>query len=122
LADFESELLSFPSGRYDDQVDAFMLFLDWFSQNEPVNKHQITGQRALLDQNPLLAPSINKNRFPYLDPLNHVRIELLKRHRAGDADAGVVQAIHATINGIAPDRATAASLVSSRGWLSLRPW
>ena len=35
LADFESELLSFPSGRYDDQVDAFMLFLDWFSENEP---------------------------------------------------------------------------------------
>jgi len=35
LAEFESELLSFPSGRYDDQVDAFMLFLDWFSQNEP---------------------------------------------------------------------------------------
>ena len=35
LADFESELLSFPSGRYDDQVDAFMLFLDWLSQNEP---------------------------------------------------------------------------------------
>jgi predicted phage terminase large subunit-like protein len=35
LADFESELLSFPSGRYDDQVDAFMLLLDWFSQNEP---------------------------------------------------------------------------------------
>jgi phosphoenolpyruvate carboxylase len=36
----------------------------------------ITGQRALLDQNPLLARSINKNRFPYLDPLNHVQIEL----------------------------------------------
>ena len=35
LADFESELLSFPSGRYDDQVDAFMLSLDWFSENEP---------------------------------------------------------------------------------------
>ena len=35
LAGFESELLSFPSGRYDDQVDAFMLFLDWFSENEP---------------------------------------------------------------------------------------
>jgi predicted phage terminase large subunit-like protein len=34
LADFESELLSFPNGRYDDQVDAFMLFLDWFSNNE----------------------------------------------------------------------------------------
>jgi phosphoenolpyruvate carboxylase len=60
----------------------------------------ITGQQALLDQNPLLARSI-KNRFPYLDPLNHVQIELLKRHRAGDADERVVQAIHLTINGIA---------------------
>ena len=35
LADFESELLAFPYGRHDDQVDAFMLFLDWFSENEP---------------------------------------------------------------------------------------
>jgi predicted phage terminase large subunit-like protein len=35
LADFESELMSFPNSRYDDQVDALMLFLDWFSQNEP---------------------------------------------------------------------------------------
>jgi phosphoenolpyruvate carboxylase len=60
----------------------------------------ITGQQALLDQNPLLARSI-KNRFPYLDPLNHVQIELLRRHRAGDTDERVVQAIHLTINGIA---------------------
>jgi len=60
----------------------------------------ITGQQALLDQNPLLARSI-KNRFPYLDPLNHVQIELLKRHRAGKTDERVVQAIHLTINGIA---------------------
>jgi predicted phage terminase large subunit-like protein len=34
LADFESELLAFPHGRYDDQVDALLLFLDWFSDNE----------------------------------------------------------------------------------------
>ena len=34
LADFESELLAFPYGRYDDQVDALLLFLDWFAQNE----------------------------------------------------------------------------------------
>jgi phosphoenolpyruvate carboxylase len=60
----------------------------------------VTGQQALLDQNPLLARSI-RNRFPYLDPLNHVQVELLKRHRAGDTDARVVQAIHLTINGIA---------------------
>jgi phosphoenolpyruvate carboxylase len=60
----------------------------------------ITGQQALLEQNSLLARSI-KNRFPYLDPLNHIQIELLKRHRAGDTDERVVQAIHLTINGIA---------------------
>ena len=34
LADFESELLAFPNGRYDDQVDALLLFLDWFSTAE----------------------------------------------------------------------------------------
>jgi predicted phage terminase large subunit-like protein len=34
LADFENELLAFPSGRYDDQVDALLLCLDWFSKNE----------------------------------------------------------------------------------------
>jgi phosphoenolpyruvate carboxylase len=60
----------------------------------------ITGQQALLDGNPLLARSI-RNRFPYLDPLNHLQIELLKRHRAGDADERVVEGIHLSINGIA---------------------
>jgi predicted phage terminase large subunit-like protein len=34
LADFEGELLAFPYGRYDDQVDALLLFLDWFAQHE----------------------------------------------------------------------------------------
>ena len=60
----------------------------------------ITRQQTLLQSNPLLARSI-RNRFPYIDPLNHVQIELLKRHRAGDADPGVVQGIHLSINGIA---------------------
>jgi phosphoenolpyruvate carboxylase len=60
----------------------------------------ITEQQTLLDRNPLLARSI-RNRFPYLDPLNHLQIELLKRHRAGDADDKVVEGIHLTINGVA---------------------
>jgi phosphoenolpyruvate carboxylase len=61
---------------------------------------QIMGQGMLLERNPLLVRSI-QNRFPYLDPLNHVQIELLKRYRAGDADPRLVQGIHLTINGIA---------------------
>ena len=60
----------------------------------------ISGQEKLLDGNPLLARSI-RNRFPYLDPLNHLQIELLKRHRAGDRDERVVEGIHLSINGIA---------------------
>jgi predicted phage terminase large subunit-like protein len=34
LAEFEKELLAFPHGRYDDQVDALLLSLDWLSENE----------------------------------------------------------------------------------------
>jgi phosphoenolpyruvate carboxylase len=60
----------------------------------------VTGQKALLETNPLLARSI-RHRFPYLDPLNHLQVELLKRHRAGDADERVLRGIHLTINGIA---------------------
>jgi len=60
----------------------------------------ITGQKSLLESNPLLARSI-RNRFPYIDPLNHIQIELLRRHRSGDAHANVVEGIHLSINGIA---------------------
>jgi phosphoenolpyruvate carboxylase len=60
----------------------------------------ITGQSELLDGNPLLKRSI-RNRFPYLDPLNHIQIELLRRHRAGETDERVQRGIHLTINGVA---------------------
>jgi len=60
----------------------------------------IMEQNMLLASNPLLGRSI-RNRFPYLDPLNHVQIELLKRYRAGDASESTVRDIHRTINGIA---------------------
>lgn len=60
----------------------------------------ITGQVKLLETNPLLARSI-RNRFPYLDPLNHLQIELLKRHRMGETDERTKRVIHLTINGIA---------------------
>ncbi|HUH83515.1 MAG TPA: phosphoenolpyruvate carboxylase [Stellaceae bacterium] len=60
----------------------------------------ITEQKAVLEHNPLLARSI-RNRFPYIDALNHIQIELLERHRAGASEERVVQGIHLTINGIA---------------------
>jgi phosphoenolpyruvate carboxylase len=60
----------------------------------------ILGQQALLESNPALARTI-RDRSPYIDPLNHVQLELLKRHRAGDTDERIVNAIHLTINGIA---------------------
>ncbi|MDE2600195.1 MAG: phosphoenolpyruvate carboxylase [Rhodocyclaceae bacterium] len=61
---------------------------------------EIAGQKALLESNPLLARSI-RNRFPYLDPLNHLQIELLERHRTGETDERTKRIIHLTINGIA---------------------
>jgi phosphoenolpyruvate carboxylase len=60
----------------------------------------ITGAGEFLADNPTLARSI-RNRFAYLDPLNHVQVELLRRYRAGDQDERTVRAIHLTINGIA---------------------
>ena len=60
----------------------------------------IMGHETLLEGYPLLARSI-RSRFPYLDPLNHMQVELLRRYRAGDADQTVIQGIHLTINGIA---------------------
>jgi len=53
-----------------------------------------------LANNPTLANSI-KSRLPYLDPLNHLQVALIKRHRSGETDVLVKRAIHLTINGIA---------------------
>jgi phosphoenolpyruvate carboxylase len=60
---------------------------------------EIVGAEPLAD-NPTLARSI-RNRFPYLDPLNYVQIELLRRVRAGDSDERTKRALHLTINGLA---------------------
>jgi len=60
----------------------------------------ITGQTALLEKSPDLAAMI-RSRLPYIDPLNHLQIELIRRLRMGDDDAEVREGIHLTINGIA---------------------
>jgi phosphoenolpyruvate carboxylase len=64
----------------------------------------ITGHDQRLNSNPALARSI-AHRFPYLDPLNHLQVELLRRYRQRHADDPAVErlqrGIHLSINGIA---------------------
>ena len=60
----------------------------------------ITGQSNLLSDNADLA-SVLRLRLPYIDPLNHLQIELIRRHRSGEADPAIRDAIHLTVNGIA---------------------
>jgi phosphoenolpyruvate carboxylase len=61
---------------------------------------ETTGQSALLEGTPALARSI-RLRLPYIEPLNQLQIELLRRYRQGDVDERVREGIHLTINGIA---------------------
>jgi phosphoenolpyruvate carboxylase len=70
---------------------------EWHSSIETLL--DIMGHERLLQGNPLLERSI-RNRFPYLDPLNHVQVELLKEHRAQNPDEQVLRGIQLTINGI----------------------
>jgi phosphoenolpyruvate carboxylase len=76
---------------------------EWHRTREALRR--ITGQEQLLRDNPLLARSM-ANRFPYMDPLNHLQIALLTRHRehmarVGEPEETVRRGIHITINGIA---------------------
>ncbi|WP_372785456.1 phosphoenolpyruvate carboxylase [Phenylobacterium sp.] len=94
------------AGRYaglvEDKALADQVFgqikAEWERTNEALLA--ITGQSALLDKNPDLAAAI-RSRLPYIDPLNHLQIELIRRRRRGDADEAVQEGIHLTINGVA---------------------
>jgi phosphoenolpyruvate carboxylase len=78
---------------------------EWQRTNDALTL--ITGEKKRLASNPSLARSI-AHRFPYLDPLNHLQVELMRRYRehaaSGVDDAGserVKRGIHISINGIA---------------------
>jgi phosphoenolpyruvate carboxylase len=60
----------------------------------------ITGQTRILEDKPSLDASI-RLRLPYIEPLNLLQIELLKRHRAGETDARITAGIQLSINAIA---------------------
>ncbi len=61
---------------------------------------RITGDKQRLAHNTALARSI-RHRFPYIDPLHHLQVELVRRWRNGEGDDRVQLGIHITINGIA---------------------
>src|SRR3546814_16431146 len=60
----------------------------------------ITGQTRLLERNPALEASI-RLRLPYIEPLNLLQIELMKRHRAGETYASLAEGLPLTNNAIA---------------------
>ena len=60
----------------------------------------ITGDKQRLTTNAALQRSI-RHRFPYIDPLHHLQVELVRRYRAGQTDERVRRGIHISINGIA---------------------
>jgi phosphoenolpyruvate carboxylase len=59
----------------------------------------VTGQKELLESNPVLARSI-RLRNPYVDPMSLMQVELLRRKRSGDDSDALNRALGATINGI----------------------
>ena len=60
----------------------------------------ITGESRLLEHNPVLDSSI-RLRLPYIEPLNLMQVELLKRYRAGDTDVRVREGLQLSINAVA---------------------
>ena len=71
---------------------------EWLRTVEALTK--ITEESDRLASNPALARSI-RHRFPYIDPLHHLQVELVRRWRAGQTDERLKNGIHISINGIA---------------------
>jgi len=65
---------------------------------------RVSGQRAILDNEPVLQRSI-RLRNPYVDPLNFIQVRLLRELREDNMDeasaTAALQSLYVTINGIA---------------------
>jgi phosphoenolpyruvate carboxylase len=94
------------AARYAELVEDRALARRFFGriQSEWLRTHdrllEITGESRLLESNPRLENSI-RLRLPYIEPLNHLQVELLKRFRGGETGQKVTDSIHLTINAIA---------------------
>jgi len=94
------------AARYSELVDDIALRTTVFGKIAAEHERTIamykliTGHDGLLADNPALARSVF-NRFPYLEPLNHLQVELLRRYRSGDEDELVRRGILLTMSGLA---------------------
>ena len=89
-------------GLVEDQALAQSIFDrirdDWHRTRDSLL--DVTGQGRLLEKHPTLDESI-RLRLPYIEPLNLLQVELLRRHRAGEDDPRVAEAIQLSINAVA---------------------
>ncbi|HUO97342.1 MAG TPA: phosphoenolpyruvate carboxylase [Rhizomicrobium sp.] len=89
------------SGLVDDQALARSVFArieqEWHATVEAILA--LSEQSALLERSPKLRNSI-RLRLPYIDALNHLQVDLLRRRRAGDDSEATSRAIHMSINGV----------------------
>lgn len=90
------------AGLVEDRDLADRLFGDIRSSWEMTNDTllEVTDQPRLLENSPKLDTSI-RLRLPYIEPLNLLQIELLKRHRSGEDDPRIAEGIQLSINAIA---------------------
>jgi phosphoenolpyruvate carboxylase len=75
-----------------------MIEAEWQRTVEALQR--VTGEKQRLAANPALQRSI-RHRFPYIDPLHHLQVELVRRHREGKLDEAARRGMHISINGIA---------------------
>lgn len=102
LAKADLSIARLYSGLVSDAVlreRVFGMLLEEFERTRAVVL-RLTGQKMLLEKNPVLARSI-RLRNPYVDPLSLIQVELLRRKRGGEDNDNLNYALAATINGIA---------------------
>jgi len=102
LAKSDMDIAERYAGLVEDKTLAHSIFGrirdDWKRTTECLL--EVTGQSRRLEKHPALDSSI-RLRLPYIEPLNLLQVELLKRHRAGETDPRVREGIQLSINAVA---------------------
>jgi len=101
LAKSDMEIARLYTGLVGDQVMAKAIFArieeEWQKTHDAVLR--LTKQKSLLESHPALFESI-RIRLPYIDALNLLQLDLLRRRRGGNEDEDILEGIHMSINGV----------------------